>query len=135
MQRRRPNTVGVAIALVALGLQLAAAALHLPLALAASAGSDAQLAGLFDEHVLCRAADADRPAPGAPADQRPAPASHHFGLCCPWHGNASPLVPLPAAVEPIVFAGSGISFAAAAAIVVAARPTGTPQARAPPLAA
>src|SRR6266581_4617777 len=83
MQRRHPNTFGVAIALVALGLQLAAAALHLPLAIAASAGSDAQLAGLFDEHALCLAADANRPASGAPAGDRPTPATHHLGLCCP----------------------------------------------------
>ena len=131
-RRRGATILGVAVALVALGVQFAAATLHLPLA-AAAAGQDVELARLLDEHALCLAGNADRPVSPAPTDKGPPPARHHLGLCCPWHANASPILPRPTAIGPVAFAVRPIGFATIDAIVVASRPPGTARARAPPL--
>jgi hypothetical protein len=131
----RPRILGAATAFLALCLQIAAAGLYLPLPMAAAARGDAELARLYDAHALCIAAKGGAPSSTAPEDKAPTPPTHHLGACCPGHGSVSPYLPLPAAVEPILFAYTGISFLAAATVIVAARLPGTPRARAPPAVA
>ena len=107
-QTAYPSRLEWVLALVALGFQLIVSGLHSPSLVSPS--DEAELAGLFNAHALCVAADGSQPSSEAPADKVPTPPIHHLGACCPWHGNASPCVPTPATVEPITFGYAGITF-------------------------
>ena len=116
------------LALVALCLQLAAPAIDVRSLLPAA--EQTALGGLFEPQLICHAGDADQ----APRPEAPGQPSHHSDhvACCPWHGNAGPLVQTPTRVEPAALAYAVVSFPAPASIPIAARHPGGVRARSPP---
>ena len=113
------------LALLAVVVQLFVPALALR-SLPSPGGDD--FAALLDAGLICHGAGGERQ---EKSDQPAGPPPHH-ALCCPWHGNASPVVPAPIAVEPARFFDAEVAFAAPAPVFLAARPQGDPRARAPP---
>lgn len=125
----RPGHIARLLALVALCLQVFVPAISV-ISLLPPAGQTV-FGGLFDPDLICHAADPDQqPRPESPA--KPAPHRLDHAACCPWHGNASLSVPVPAIVEQIALAYAAASFPTPTGIIVAAHRPGDVRARSPP---
>jgi hypothetical protein len=125
---RRLHWTGAVLAAIALLLRLAVPVP--PPVLATDAGT---LAGLFDEHVLCRTVANDASAPGEAPAPAPAQHDHDSSGCCLWHAVAGAGL-LPSTVaRPVVFAAAVAGAPASAISWTPARLAGISRARAPPL--
>jgi hypothetical protein len=124
---RRLHWTGAVLAAIALLLRIAVPAP--PPALAADTGA---LAGLFDEHVLCRTVANDASAPREAPVPAPAQHDHDNSGCCLWHAVAGAGLLPSTAAQPVVFAAAIVGAPASTISWTPARLAGIARARAPP---
>jgi hypothetical protein len=103
--REAARRLGRIAAAVGLLLQIALAGFHSPILPDVRAGSG-EFAPIAEQHALCLAQGAGTNE--TPAGHPAKPAAHDFASCCYWHASPAVAPASVAALQPVVFARTGI---------------------------